>query len=67
MNNYSSTKHKTPCFLKSFLVYKFVCTGCNSCDVGETCPHFKRRIDEHVKKDNKSNIYIYLHNNEKFF
>ena len=57
INNYFSTKDKTPYFLKSFLVYKFLCASCNSCYIGETCRHFKTRIDEHVKKDKKSNIY----------
>ena len=54
INNYFSTKDKTPYFLKSFLVYKFVCARCNSCYIGETCHHIKTRIDEHVKKDIKS-------------
>ena len=67
INNYFSTKYKTPYFLKSFLVYKFVCARCNSCYIGETCRHFRTRIDEHVKKDKKSNIYKHLHNNEECF
>ena len=61
------TKDKTPYFLKSFLVYKFVCARCNSCYIGETCRHFKTRIDEHVKKDKKFNIYKHLNNNEECF
>ena len=36
-------------FLKSFLVYKFVCGRGNSCYIGETCCQFKTRIDEYVK------------------
>ena len=48
-------------FLKSFLVYKFVCARCNSSYIGETCRHFKTRIDEHVKKDKKYNIYINIY------
>ena len=67
INNYFSTKDKTPYFLKSFLVCNFVCVRCNSCYIGETCHHFKTRINEHVKKDKKSNIYKYLHNNKEFF
>ena len=51
INNYFSTKDKTTYFLKSFLVYKFVCARCNSCYIGKTCRHFKTRINEHVKKD----------------
>ena len=54
-------------FIKLFLVYKFVCARCNSCYIGETCRHFKTRIDEHVKKDKKSNIYKHLNNNEECF
>ena len=40
------------------LVYKFVFARCNSCYIGETCRHFNTRMDEHVKKDKKCNIYI---------
>ena len=32
---------------------------CSSCYI-ETYRHFKTRIDEHVKTDRKSNIYIYI-------
>ena len=52
-NNYFSTKDKIHYFLKSFLVYKFVFARCNSGYVGETCCHFKTRIDGHMKIDNK--------------
>ena len=62
-----STKDKTPYFLKSFLVYKFVCARCNSCYIGETCHHFKSRINVHAKKDKKTNIYKHQHNNEECF
>ena len=51
IDNYLSTKDKTPYFLKPFLFYKFVCARCNSCYISETCRHFKTRINEHVKKD----------------
>ena len=54
-------KHAFFFFLKSFLVYKFVCARCNSSYIGETCRHFKTRIDEHVKKDKKYNIYINIY------
>ena len=59
INNYFSTKDKTTYFLKSFLVYKFVCARCNSCYIGKNCHHFKTRIDEHVAK-NLIYIYIYI-------
>ena len=57
INNYFSAKYKTLYFLKSFLVYKLVSAWCNSCYIGETCRHFKTKIDENVRKDKKSNIY----------
>ena len=66
INNYFSTKDKTPYFLKSSLVYEFVCGRCNSCYIGKTCCHFKTRINELVKK-RQSNIYKHLHNNEACF
>ena len=35
--------------------------------IGETCHHFKTRINEHVKNDKKSKIYKHLYNNEECF
>ena len=46
--------------MKFFLVYKFTCASCSSSYIGETCRHFKTRIEEHIKKDNKSHIFKYL-------
>ena len=51
---YFSYKDPIPDDLKSFLVYKFTCASCSSSYIGETCRHFKTRIEEHIKKDNKS-------------
>ena len=40
--------------LKFFLVYKFTCASCSCSYIGETLKrHFKTRIEEHIKKDNK--------------
>ena len=47
--------------MKSSLVYKFTSASCSSSYIGETCRHFKTRIEEHVKKDSKSHIFNYLH------
>ena len=47
--------------MKSFLVYKFTCASCSSSYIGETCRHFKTRIEKHIKKDNKSHIFKHLH------
>ena len=47
--------------MKSFLVQKFTCTSCSSSYIGKTCHHFKTRIEEHIKADNKSHIFKHLH------
>ena len=61
IKSYSSCKDPIPNNLKSFLVYKFTCASCSSSYIGETCRHFKTRIEEHIKKDNKSHIFKHLH------
>ena len=43
--------------MKSFLVYNFTCASCSSSYIEETCRHFKTRIDENIKKDNKFHIF----------
>ena len=45
---------------KSFLVYKFTFASCCSSSIGETCRHFKTRIEKHIKNYNKSNIFKHL-------
>ena len=61
IENYFSDKDPIPDDLKSFLVYKFTCASCSSSYIGKTCHHFKTRIEEHIKKDNKSYIFKHLH------
>ena len=41
--------------------------SCSSSYIGETCRHFKTRIEEHIKKDNKSHIFKHLHSSETCF
>ena len=67
IKNYFSYKDPIPNDLKSFLVYKFTCASCSSSYIGETCRHFKTRIEEHIKKDNKSHIFKHLHSSETCF
>ena len=55
------SKGPIPNDLKSFLVYKFTCAMCSSNYIGETCRHFKNRIEEQIKKDNKFHIFKHLH------
>ena len=47
--------------MKSFLVYKFTCASCSSSCIEETCRHFKTRIQEHTKKDNKFHIILNIY------
>ena len=65
--NYFSCKNPIPNDLKSFLVYKFTCASCSSSYIGETCHHFKTRVEEHIKKDNKPHIFKHLHSTTTCF
>ena len=67
INNYFSYEDPIPDDLKSFLVYKFTCASCSSSYIGETCRHFKTRIEEHTKKYNKSHIFKHLHSTTTCF
>ena len=55
-----STKDKVPYGLKSYVIYKFLCAGCNASYVGETYRHISTRTHEHLKTDKSSNIYWHL-------
>ena len=67
IKNYFSNKDPIPNDLKSFLVYKFTCASCSSSYIGETCRHFKIRIEQHIKKDNKSRVFKHLHSTATWF
>ena len=67
IKNYFSHKDPIPNDLKSFLVYKFTCASSSSSYIGETFSHFKTRIEEHMKKDNKSHIFKHLHSTATCF
>ena len=60
IKNYFSSKDPIANDLKSFLLYKFTCASCSSSYIRETCHHFKTRIEQHIKKDNKSHIFKHL-------
>ena len=67
VKTYFSYKDPVPNDLKSFLVYKFTCASFSFSYIGETCRHFKTRIEEHIKKDNKSHIFKHLHSTSTLF
>ena len=56
-----STKDAISDTLKSFVIYKFCCAGCNACYIGETSRHFFTRIKEHLRSDKQSHVYKHVH------
>ena len=60
-------KDPIPNGLKSFLVYKFTFASRSSSYISETCGHFKIRIEERIKMDNKSHIFKHLHSTTTCF
>ena len=40
--------------------YKVTCANCSQSFIGENCRHFKTKIEEDIKKDNKSHIFKHL-------
>ena len=55
-----SSKYSLPSGLKSFVVYKLVCAGCQFSYIGETKRHLPTRINEHLVTDKKSDIFKHL-------
>ena len=53
-------KDPIPKGLRSLVVYKFTCSSCGACYVGETSRHFSTRINEHLKTDKASHVYKHL-------
>ena len=67
IKHYFSYRDPIPNDLKSFLVYTFTCASCSSIYIGKICCHFKTRIEEHIKKGNKSHIFKYVRFNATCF
>ena len=57
-----NVKDRTPSSLRSSVVYKFTCGSCNAVYIGETHRHLTTRIDEHLRKDRNSHIYMHINN-----
>ena len=53
-----------PSNLRSSVVYKFSCAGCNACYVGETTRHFSTRVRERLATDRASHVYKHLQHPE---
>ena len=46
--------------LRSCVVYKSTCAGCNSVHIGETSCHLSTRVREHLFTDKNSHIFNHL-------
>ena len=55
-----SVKEPVPFDLRSRVVYKFLCAGCNACYIGETSQHLSTRVREHLSWDRNSHVYQHL-------
>ena len=60
VKNLISVKDYVPRTLRSYVVYKFKCAGCNSVYIGETSRHLSTRVREHLFTDKNSNIFKHL-------
>ena len=60
VKNLIKVKDSVPRSLRSRVVYKFTCAGCNSVYVGETCRHISTRVREHLCTDKNSHVYKHL-------
>ena len=67
IKNYFSYKDTIPNDLNFFLRYKLTCASRSSRYIGKTSCHFKIRIEEHIKTENKSHFFKHLHSNATCF
>ena len=58
-----SLKDKISMEHKSFVVYLFICSGCNARYIGETTKQFMVRVNEHLHTDKGSSINKHLKSN----
>ena len=60
IGNLFGMKDPVPDGLRSRVVYKFVCAGCNAWYVSETCQYFSTSVREHLVSDRTSHIFKHL-------
>ena len=63
--NLIDVKESLPKTLRSNVVYKVTCAGCDSVYVGETSRHLSTRVREHLQTDKNSNIFKHLRGSDK--
>ena len=64
IRSWFGAKDPIPAGLRSRVIYKFSCAGCNACYIGETNRHFATRIREHLASDKHSHIFKHLRGSE---
>ena len=57
------TKDKLSYGVKSYVIIKLLCAGCNASYVGETYRHISTRTYKHLETDKSSNIYQHSYKN----
>ena len=60
LRNMFSVKDSVPQSLRSRVVYKFSCAGCNASYIGETTRHICALVREHLLSDKSSHVYRHL-------
>ena len=60
-----SSKSKPPPSLKSSVVYKYCCSSCGACYVGDTTRHWMVSVTEHLLKDKNSHVYQHINKNKE--
>ena len=57
IGNMFGVKDPIPLWLRTCVVDKFLCVGCNACYVGETSRHLSTRVREHLIYVRASHIF----------
>ena len=60
IKNLLSVKDHVPRSLRSYVVYRFNCIGCNYVQIGETTQHLSTRVREYILTDKNYNIFKHL-------
>ena len=64
IKNLFNVKDPLPDRLRTRVVYKFSCSSCNACYIGETSRHFATRVREHLSSDRSSHVFKHLQSSE---
>ena len=59
-----SVEESVPKYLRSFVVCRVTCSGCNTSYIGETTCHLTMRIEEYLETHSKSQIFKHLNTKE---